>query len=1037
VSVGLFCVAHLAGAADSLQGSAQPAPLTVQRVSHDIQVLESDSVIERQLSRGDVHVYQLSLKADEYVGVMVEQRGIDVVVQVRGAEGRSIADVQDEVRSRGNERVDVVADVAGTYALAIEAAPGNIVPGSYAIRVLSRHAATDLERSMQEVQTARAAAARLQAQSKFDEARTLLERALSVTEHLHGPDDLQVAGVAAQLAGVFLKLSDLPQSESLYQRALAIMDKTRGAGHPATALVRSRLAAVYQHAGELPKAEALLRQALLIIEKTLGTDHPWYVSGLVTLGNLRDDVGDLEEEEAIDSRALAILERIQDTDSHSYAALLNNLGNLHRQKQDYARAETFLQRALEVGERLEGTGSYDVTIALQNLGIVARARKDYATAETYYARALAVRERAVGPDHPDIAQLLNNQATLYRAMGDAARSLETHLRALRIWESAVGPYHRGTLTSVGNIARTYASVGDLKNAIAFQRRADAILERQLTLNLAVGSERQKLAFVNNASARTDRTISLHLLEAPDDPEAGALAALVLLQRKGRVLDAMTDTFGAVRQRVTNAGDRDLLDQLKTTTSELARLVFSAPEEGRSSGRQRSFAELEARRERLEADLGEHSAEFRAQMQPVALEAVQAAMADDAALVELAVFRPFDPRAERNDDAYGPPHYAAYVVRKHAAPRGHDLGPVDKIDEAIEAFRRALRDPKRPDVKQRARELDEQVMQPLRTSFGSATRLLIAPDGNLNLVPFEALVDEQGRYLIERYSMSYLTSGRDLLHMEATSVIRSKPVIIADPLFGEPPSDAVPGARKLIAYATPPRKAATGEDLSTMYFAPLANTAEEARAIKGLFPDATLLTGSRATKAALERMVAPLMLHIASHGFFLQDPAWDTTPAVPQAGGASATNGSVKTANPLLRSGLALAGANLTGGPGDTGILTALEASGLNLWGTKLVSLSACDSGIGEVRNGEGVYGLRRAFVLAGAETLVMSLWSVSDYVTRETMTAYYTGLRAGLGRGDALRQTKLAMLNRKGWQHPFYWASFIQSGEWTSLDDRR
>ena len=169
-----------------------------------------------------------------------------------------------------------------------------------------------------------------------------------------------------------------------------------------------------------------------------------------------------------------------------------------------------------------------------------------------------------------------------------------------------------------------------------------------------------------------------------------------------------------------------------------------------------------------------------------------------------------------------------------------------------------------------------------------------------------------------------------------------------------------------------------------------------------------------------------MLHIASHGFFLRE-----------ATGAQAHGATANTDTPLLRAGLALAGANLTGDSGNDGILWALEAARLNLWGTKLVTLSACDTGVGEVRNGEGVYGLRRAFVLAGAETLVMSLWPVSDYMTREMMTAYYTGLRAGLGRGDALRQAKLAMLRRQGRQHPFYWASFIQSGEWANLDGRR
>jgi CHAT domain-containing protein len=146
---------------------------------------------------------------------------------------------------------------------------------------------------------------------------------------------------------------------------------------------------------------------------------------------------------------------------------------------------------------------------------------------------------------------------------------------------------------------------------------------------------------------------------------------------------------------------------------------------------------------------------------------------------------------------------------------------------------------------------------------------------------------------------------------------------------------------------------------------------------------------------------------------------------------------VAIANPLLRSGLALTGANGPQGASDDGIITALEAANLNLWGTKLVTLSACDTGVGEVRSGEGVYGLRRAFVLAGAETLVMSMWPVSDYVTREMMTSYYRGLQAGLGRGDALRQAQLAMLARSNRRHPFYWASFIQAGEWANLAGRR
>jgi CHAT domain-containing protein len=212
---------------------------------------------------------------------------------------------------------------------------------------------------------------------------------------------------------------------------------------------------------------------------------------------------------------------------------------------------------------------------------------------------------------------------------------------------------------------------------------------------------------------------------------------------------------------------------------------------------------------------------------------------------------------------------------------------------------------------------------------------------------------------------------------------------------------------------------TGNDLSEVYFASLIGTAQEAQAIKKSFAQANVITGMQASESSLKRVSAPQILHIATHGFFLTD--------------ANAQNKEERIINPLVRSGLALAGANVRSNENDDGILTALEASGLNLWGTKLVTLSACDTGLGEVKNGDGVYGLRRAFLLAGAETLLMSLWSVSDYVSRQIMAQYYAGLKQALGRGEALRQVQLKMLKKKNYEHPFYWASFIQLGEWSSL----
>jgi CHAT domain-containing protein len=1011
LSVGL--PANDAREADSLQ-SPSPAPETT--------ALDSGQPIERRLARGEEHRYQLTLTSGEVASIIVDQRGIDVTVQLRAADGSALADIDDESRNRGHEQVDVAAAVGGTYTIAINASPGVNSPASYAIHMAGRRAATDVDRAMQTVRTMRTGAAQLYERQRPEEAQSLLERALPLAERVWGPDDEHVARIAADLAAIYVDFADFARAHALYDRALAILDHTLGADHPTTAFVRSRLASSYQRTGQRPKAEALLRPALEVIEKTLGPEHLWFVRCLGTWSALRHDAGDFDQAEEIVRRQLTILETIAYTESTLYASLLNNLGEIYTRKRDYVRAEDFLRRSVAAYEKMRGPDEYALSYPLTNLGIIARERKDFATAEALYLRALSIRQRLAGPEHPDLVIILNNLANILLATGDYARSLDTHFYALRIGEKALGPYHQNTLLSVGNIARTHAAAGDLASALTFQSRADAIIERQFALNLAVGSERQKLAFVRSMSERTERTISLHLRDAPHNPRATALAALVLLQRKGRVQDALIDTVAVMRQRIGSADDRSLLDRLRSTNAELARLALNAPATAHPETRQTAITALDTQRERLEAELAEHSAEFRSQMRPVTLDAVQALIPDDAALVEFTIFRPFNPKAERNAEAYAPPHYAAYILRRDTAPRGIDLGAATAIDDAITALRETLRDPTRADLKARARAVDARVMQPLRASFGSATQLLISPDGALSLMPFEALVDEQERYLIERYAISYFTSGRDLLRMQHSPPSHpGTPVIFANPVFGEPAAPKTPQPIPTPATAarkTSGRSVTTGDNLAAMYFAPLAATADEARAIKTLFPDAALFTGARATKAALQGVAAPGILHIASHGFFLRD-------------------GSIDAQHPLLRSGLALAGANLRRDSREDGVLTALEASGLNLWGTKLVTLSACDTGIGEVRNGEGVYGLRRAFILAGAETVVMSLWAVSDAVTRETMVAYYTGLRAGLGRRDALRQAKLAMLQRRARQHPFFWAGFIQSGEWANLEGRR
>jgi CHAT domain-containing protein/Tfp pilus assembly protein PilF len=985
--------------------------------------LEVGRAIERTLGAGAEHRYELALQQGEHAAVAALQRGLDLVVSVVAPDGSVLGQFADEVRDGQEEQAEMVAAASGIHTLTVRAAFPRATAGTYVIRLAGTRGATDDDRARQTVRTLRADYGRI---VDVQAARPVIERALALAERTRGAAPLEVAIVRRDLAHILQRGRDYAAAVSHFEQAAAAFEAALGADHPATADVWTNLAATYAGLGQRAKAEALAQRSLEVTEKALGPEHPQVALCLVTLANLREDVQDLDRGGELLRRALAIIDKAQGA-GRQMGVILNNLGSQLIARQQFEQADELLQRSLRIQEDYGEQGA-NLAITLQNLGITARQRRDFAKAEAHYLRALALRRQSLGPEHPDIALNLNNLATLYRSTGDLPRSLETNLQALSILERNTGGY--STVIMLGNIARTYAAMGDLPKAIEFQRRVDAAIETELALQLAIGSEREKLAFVNSLAERIERTISLDAGARFSEPQATELAALVVLQRKGRILDAMTDTFASVRRRLGSPEDQQVLDSLAAATRELARLALRDPQKLPAPEHLAALQRLERQRETLESDLSRRSAEFRAQAAPVTLDAVRAALPDDAALIEFAVYRPFDPRAETNATSYGAPRYRAYVVTRRDT-RGVDLGPASAVDAAVASFRQALSDPERTDVARRARETDAIVMQPIRSLAGSYRHLLISPDGSLNLVPFEALRDEQGRYALERYQISYLSSGRDLLRLQSQRPSRSEPVLVADPLFegtspgrsGTPDSPAGPPALVATSDAAAGRRSLTSvDDLASAYFAPLRGTALEAERIKALFPDATILSREKATTLAVSQLEAPRILHIATHGFFIQDPQR-------------------RIANPLLRAGLALTGANLRSdagtGTGSDGILTALEATNLDLWGTKLVTLSACDTGIGEVRNGEGVYGLRRAFVLAGAETVVMSLWPVSDYVTRELMTDYYAGLKQGLGRGEALRRSQRAMLARRGRQHPFYWASFIQAGEWASLDGRR
>lgn len=1016
----------------------------------DVAKLEPGQPIVRKISGNlETQNFQISLTKDQYAKITIDQAEVDISANLYGTDGKLVDYFNNELRLKSDEIIEFVAPQPGIYRLEIKTG-SKAWEGNYKITLVKVSEANEIDRAVNEGQELFKEGEDAKNADKYNQAVAFYKHALEIAEKYPVRTTILTARVLNGLSHANINGGNYPEARKWLDRAADFNTKTFGANNPLTIRTVFLLGQYYSETDDNLGADRSYRQALAAYEVVLGKEHPVIFNTLLELSSIYSVLADWDTVVAYLQRAQKIVEINYGENHRMLAGVYNNIGNVYLQKGDYDSAERSYIKTIEIGEKAGESNRYTYSYTLQNLGLISYKKKNYPKALEFYERTLKMRETSLGKDHRDVGFVLLNMAAVYQKMGDPGKSLEILQRAREIAEKGLGLYDNLAMASIGSAAEIFASQGEIEKAVEYRKIFEERFEKLVAINLSIGSERQKLQFSKQLEKSNSDTISMHLSSAQSNQMALDLAALTVIRHKGRVLDAVADNMSALRSR-SNEIDRALLDRFNQTNSQLAKLTLTKPGKTTDSEYEKELSDLEAQKERIEVEIGDRNGGFPVQGSVVTLPLVMAEIPENAALIEFAAYNPLNFRSKDPDERSGEVHYVAYILRKNAPVRYAELGDRKAIDKAIDDLRQALTDPKRSDIKQLARAADAKIMQPIRALTGNATQLLLSPDGALNLIPFEALVDEKNRYLIENYSFNYLTSGRDLLRMRATRESKSRSLLIANPEFGKTTAD------ETSAVVDKPRKTSTAKrrsvtatrSLSDTYFAPLTGTTREAREIQTLFPDAALLSGAEATETALKQVTAPRILHIATHGFFLEDEsARDDKPETAKPGAKpAATTGATPVPalkkdseyqNPLLRSGLAFAGANRRWTDnGDDGILTALEASGLNLWGTKLVVLSACDTGLGEVKNGEGVYGLRRAFTLAGAETLMMSLWAVSDYSTRELMTNYYKNLKAGMGRGESLRRVQLDMLKTKGREHPFYWAPFIQTGEWANLDGKR
>ncbi len=894
---------------------------------------------------------------------------------------------------------------------------------------------------------------------RFDEADRMYQRVLAVRRAQSGADSVLYATSLQTYAALLTGRHAYAAAEDRYLEAKAILDRDGKQDGAQTGLLMG-LGMLYWTQGQQQKAKLKFDQAMAALERvyaganqdpSLPAPMMLAIASIYSYGGRDDLARPLEERgERLYRQAVADIEKQHGPRDMRLTGPLSSLAQLHQRRKQWDQAEKLYRRvmAIESANRQPKASPMTSVAWLFQLAYLERQRGRP-------RRALPALEKVRGVYRSLYGEYM--ASTMDHQIADVRRELGDYRAARRLLERVVktsrrtwGPRHPLVAAQLSSLAMLHMAEGKAGPAVTRMREALDIVEPNLALILATGTESDHATYFGQIAHQLHMAITLHTRYALRDREAARLALTTVLRRKGRILDAAAASVAALRGKLS-ADDQKLLDELAAARAQLAALIVAGPKATDSPEQYAvEVGRLEREVKRLEDQVRRRSTAYRVQSQPIELAPVQKAIPSDGVLVEIVVYQPYDARAVGpwDPNKQPPRRYGAYLLRSTGDPDWVELGDAKTIDAAADAFLAALADPDRSDVETLGRALFDRALKGLVAKLGQTRRVLIAPDGLLNLVPFGAVVDGGGRHLVRRFSFSYLTSGRDLLRIGAGARPKHGPVIVADPRFdaadGDPDAKTA-GKAKPSAGANPragdlvASRGRRSRDLRGKKWAPLPGTAEEADALVALLGQVQVLRGTHATEAALKKVTGPRILHVATHGFFLPAEAARPVEAAPGASAPAAAGPQAEAAapeNPLLRSGLVLAGANRLSSGGEDGILTALEAAGLDLWGTQMVVLSACETGVGKVTEGDGVHGLRRALVIAGAESLVMSLWQVDDRATRELMAGFYRRLEQGEGRAEALRQVQLQMLRSPRTSHPYYWASFVPTGSWAPLAAR-
>lgn len=806
------------------------------------------------------------------------------------------------------------------------------------------------------------------------------------------------------------------EAEPLFKKACQIHEKTLGGEHPDTLTSILNLALLYKDQGWYSEAKPLFEEVVQLRKKLLGWEHPDTLSSMNSLaalyvvmgrdgeaGHSMKDIGNMLEISGIYKKIRAIhekelqkrkeelgpeyqerLDRLTSVDDFDVVdSLKNNFRDFdtNRSQDFYEKAQSLYVRVLHDRKNVLGREHPDTLTSINDIAALYCTQGRYTEAESLYKESLMLRKKVLGREHPDSLTSINDLAVLYWEQGRYTEAEQLFEKALRLREKILGREHPNTLdTQKRYIILLVSSNKSAKALMQLKRLEDQLATRSFQELYTASSHKVRLQYLHTISYFRDMVFSLAAQQSGEEYQR--LAANTILRWKQVYSEEnlrQHRQFGFNQdQEVTRL--KEAINQVRAELSQRWRIKNNEELAG-------YLGQLNEKEKKLALLLRKSRSNLA--VKKINLEQIASKLPLGSCLVDYCLFRRLDFKSRKN----GERHLAALVLFPGAAAMGQfifqDLGPMSAIfvkDVALQDRWDIFRyDKLFGSFDDRIKDLKD---------------LYIAPDNWLNISPFASLTLPDGRFLVQRQQINRLQTGRDLLEKKGSAPRGKGLVVVGGVTYGTLPSSKKAKKVNMSSLPTLSQRAARRFKDG---FAYLPDSRREAKNIFSKYNkkgEGKLLVQTEANEYQLKQLKqAPRILHLATHGFSL----W----------GDGDKEKKLADEAPLLLSGLALAGANngLQGKLdkyGDDGLLYSLEILGLNLHGTELVSLSACETGQGVMDDSEGVYGLVRAFRTAGAKNVLMTLTPVGDKASREFMKTFYNYyLSEKLSPAEALHKTRL------------------------------